>query len=240
MAGFWKRRFEPPATPSQRIFDVVFGIVAPILCLVFDPAIFRNGYPAGMGFLGEYRPFAYVAIAFSIIGLAYYLVRQRGALLLAGVFFGGGIFSLALGIAILPMTFIGLFIGIGVFGLTPFVTSFVFIRNGYRALRGSATRQESAAFVYVAIGLFLVIGVPLATHVFYMRTINYALTEIISGNDQEYAQGVHRLKLFRYEADQLALRFVKCDDDNQRTRLSRAYTDLTGEPIEALLNEIAD
>jgi hypothetical protein len=51
MAGFWKRRFEPPATVSQRWFDFIFGIVAPILCLVFDPAIFRNGFPAGMGFL---------------------------------------------------------------------------------------------------------------------------------------------------------------------------------------------
>src|SRR6476661_6263981 len=163
MAGFWKRRFVLPATASQRIFDVIFGIAAPILCLVFDPAIFRNGFPAGMGFLSEYRTFAYVAITLSIVALAYYLLSQRGSLLLAGFLLGGGIFSLVLGIAMLPMTFIGLLIGIGVFGLTPFVTSFVFLRNGYRAWRGSSTSEESAAVVYVAIGLLLAIGVPLAT-----------------------------------------------------------------------------
>src|SRR6059036_1217018 len=44
---FWKRQFLGPATTPQIIFDVVFGIVGPVLCFVFDPVVFRGD------FLGE-------------------------------------------------------------------------------------------------------------------------------------------------------------------------------------------
>ena len=240
MAEFWKRRFELPATTSQRWFDLIFGIIAPIPCLIFDPAIFRNGFPAGMGFLAEYRPFAYVAITFSIVALAYYLLSQRGSLLLAGLLFGGGIFSLALGIAMLPMTFIGLFIFIGIFGLTPFITSFVFFRNGYRAWRGFSISSRGVAVARVALGVLLAIGIPLATHVSYMHTVRKALTGIASGSEQEYSQGVRTLKWLRFDTDQVAMSYLRCDDKNQRARFSRAYTDLTGQPVESRLNEISD
>lgn len=240
MAVFWKKRFELPATASQRWFDCIFGIIAPILCLIFDPAIFRSGFPAGVGFLSEYRPFAYVAITFSIVALAYYLLRQSGYLPLVGILVGGGIFSLVLGLAMLPMTAIGLFILIGVFGLTPFVTSFVFLRNGYRAWRGSPANHGSPALASIAIGLLLVIGIPLATHVSYTHTVRKALTEISSGSEQEYSKGVSTLKWLRYDTDQVAVTYQKCSDSNQRARLSRAYTDLTGKAVEDRLGEIAD
>ena len=138
------------------------------------------------------------------------------------------------------MTFLGLLIGIGIFGFTPFITSFVFLRNAYRAWRGSKLSSRGSVLARVTLGVLLAVGIPLVTHVSYMHTVRKALTEITSGSDQEYAQGVNTLKWLRYDTDQLAMSFLRCDDAGQKIRLSRAYTDLTGKEVSARLSEIAD
>jgi len=241
MAGFWKKRFEPPATTSQRVFDLIFGIVAPILCLVFDPAIFRGGFPAGSGYLSAYKPFAYTEIAVSIVALAYYLLRQKGSLLLAGILAGSGIFSLILGIFMLPMTFLGLFIFIGIFGLTPFVSSYVFLRNAYRSWRGSAVENtRGSAVLRVAVGFMLVVGIPLSTHVSYVHAARNALQAVQSGSEEDYVRAVHTLKLLRYDTDEIALRYSECQDEKRRDRLSRAFSHLTGQPVQVRLDELTD
>src|ERR1051325_11624209 len=165
MAGFWKRGFEPAVKPSQRWADFIFGILAPILCLVFDPAIFRGGFPVGSGYLSAYKPFAYAEITLSVLLLAYYLLRQRGSLWLSGILLGGGVFSLTLGAFMLPMTFLGLFIFIGVLGLLPFVTGYVFLRNAYRSWRTTPTiSTRNSTIIRVAVGFSLIIAIPLAIH----------------------------------------------------------------------------
>src|SRR5690242_12076964 len=116
-----------------------------------------------MGFLGEFRPFAFISITFSIVAIAFFFIPQRGTLLLTGILLGSGIFSLVLGIAILPMTFLGLLIGIGIFGLTPFITSFVFLRNAYRAWRGSTVSSRGSVLARVTLGVLLAVGIPLVT-----------------------------------------------------------------------------
>jgi hypothetical protein len=41
---FW-RQFEPARTRRQLGFDLVFGVIGPILCLVFDPIDRLRGIP---------------------------------------------------------------------------------------------------------------------------------------------------------------------------------------------------
>jgi len=38
--GFWKRQFSAEPTRAQNIFDVIFGEIGPVLCLIFDPFVF--------------------------------------------------------------------------------------------------------------------------------------------------------------------------------------------------------
>ena len=33
--GFWRGQFQLPATPLQTAFDACFGIIAPVLCVIF-------------------------------------------------------------------------------------------------------------------------------------------------------------------------------------------------------------
>src|SRR5690349_1892220 len=110
--------------PAPRLavrVDLIFGIIAPLLCLFFDPAIFRSDRLAGRGLLSQVRLFGYVEIAASAAVLGYYLVKRQASPLLAGALMGGSIFALSLGILMLPISFVGLFVLIGILGFIPFL-----------------------------------------------------------------------------------------------------------------------
>jgi hypothetical protein len=56
--GFWRRQFMPPTTKRQKIFDVLFGVIAPVLCFVFDPIVFKGTFDEGL--LRDYQSYAYM------------------------------------------------------------------------------------------------------------------------------------------------------------------------------------
>src|ERR1051326_927378 len=39
---FWSRQFSTTITSRQKIFDLVVGVVIPILLVIFDPVVFRS------------------------------------------------------------------------------------------------------------------------------------------------------------------------------------------------------
>jgi hypothetical protein len=41
------RQFLPSRTNGQLIFDMSFGVVAPIACFIFDPIVFQSGQLPG-------------------------------------------------------------------------------------------------------------------------------------------------------------------------------------------------
>jgi hypothetical protein len=53
--GFWRRQFSNDVTPAQNIFDVIIGVIAPVLCFIFDPVVFNNRFgdvPLSLDVLG--------------------------------------------------------------------------------------------------------------------------------------------------------------------------------------------
>src|SRR5687768_14930118 len=62
--GFWKRQFSQQITTGQRTFDVLFGVITPILALAFDPVVFKGSRTcvSPEALLGEFSVFAYTAI----------------------------------------------------------------------------------------------------------------------------------------------------------------------------------
>ena len=78
-AGFWSRQGTPPATRGQILFDVVFGIVLPIACILSDPIVFRSGHGPGMIF--PFPAFAYAFIGLEALLLAGFLAVPRKAVL---------------------------------------------------------------------------------------------------------------------------------------------------------------
>lgn len=57
---FWAHQFPPEATSSQLAFDVLFGVVGPVLCFIFDPIVFRSGGVWGKPLLADYQLVAYL------------------------------------------------------------------------------------------------------------------------------------------------------------------------------------
>lgn len=143
--NFWKRQFRQfigPITDHQMTFDVFFGLVLPILCLVFDPLLFRSFVSVfeNTGAASEYQVFAYTAVGIGVFSLGCWLILVHNYVeqlsgLLAGIFFAGFLVAGGFAALLLPYTIIGLFCILGILGFIPFVTSYVFLRNGVRALR---------------------------------------------------------------------------------------------------------
>src|SRR5262249_40974532 len=70
--GFWRRQFGGPATRAQIIFDVIFGIVMPVVCFILDPGIIKGS---------SYSVFVYglSALAIPTLGLCLVLGQKIGA-----------------------------------------------------------------------------------------------------------------------------------------------------------------
>ena len=166
--GFWRRQFGEQVTPKQRYFDITFGFVMPVLCFVFDPIVFRMWLSDEPGFLlGRWQFYAYTISALEMVALAAWLSgaagRGRPPAALGGMLLAGGLFSLAIGVVLLPCSLLGLgFFFVGVFGFTPFFTAVVYLRNGWHAANPGRSGddmswRDAAEF---ALGFVFALGAP--------------------------------------------------------------------------------
>ena len=141
--GFWQRQFDDTPTRAQCWFDMIFGVVLPVLCFSFDPIVFRGGLINEDGIYAGARFYAYTLSALEMVALCAWLSAAgrggRGPAVLAGVLFAGALFSFVVGVAILPWSAVGLIVLIGALGFVPFLTSLVYMRNAWRAA-GAAGR----------------------------------------------------------------------------------------------------
>jgi len=246
--GFLWRQWQTEATLSQLIFDVTIGMILPILCLVFDPGIFR-GNLFGRPLLGDYQFFAYGLIAIEIVALGVWLALGKRAGewcgVLGGVMFAGAAFSAVIGILLLPLSVIGLMFIVGILGFTPFVTAFIYWRDARRALAAAGARMSRAALcVTVALGAAISVGAPAFAHWRIGRMIEGSLSEVLAGGDVRMDAATRRLTfLSRFvegEFDQLVLAYGRETDPARKERLARAYREITGGDIERRLYVLND
>lgn len=240
--GFWKCQYALNATVPQIVFDIFFGAILPVVCLLMDPGIFRgNGLP-GTSRLAHFGLFAYLEIALCIAALIFYLVTRRSSRFLAGMLYAGMLFSLAVGIMILPLTIVGVFMLIGVLGLTPFLTGFVFQRNARRCWRRSSRKSSPTAIFVAAFAAAMTMFAPLAIQFEAVKITDNAMLRLRTGTDEEASRAIHTLKMacVVVDTDRLAMAYGNTDDKKVRERLSRAFHELTGEKVEDRLADLND
>src|ERR1041385_5330569 len=189
-SGFWARQFAEVSTEKQDFFDVLFGIILPVICLVVDPIVFQGGFFGERPWLGRFQLFAYLFCGLQIgiflcwRTLARHLAPAAGVI--GGVLMAGALFSFVLGVLILPLTLIGLIILIGIVGFTPFLTSFVYLRTGIRALR---CQQRNALFesrfLVAAMAALLSVAMPFVISYQVSITTSTEISQILYGNPQE-------------------------------------------------------
>jgi hypothetical protein len=235
---FWRRQFALPATSWQRYFDVMFGILAPIVCVVADPIVFRSG-----GFGRPWIPYAtgaYIFMALEILTLTVWLALPKKSPLLnvalAGPLFAGGLASIGLGIRMLPISLIGLIAVIGVLGFTPFLTGFVFLRNGLRAWRslqgvdGLVLRRE-IAFLFAFLTMSMAIAGEWAGH----RSVVPLIAEPNSPRALQLARWLGTSR-----ADDLYLAWEKETDPVRKDRLAKTFREVTGQDVETRQSVLRD
>ncbi len=204
--NFWRRQFTGNITTRQLVYDIMFGIVLPILCFIFDPIVFSgDGFINGLVPLAQFKLFVYLSASLSILTLAVWLLASRALKssggIIAGILLSGAICSFLIGILILPLSILGLVFVIGALGFTPFFTAFVYLRNGIRAMKIAESHIDHPRLVNGLLsGAFLVIALPYATHVGVNRAVAQSINELTSGDVRLIESGVKRLKYIGWYA----------------------------------------
>ena len=236
---FWGRQFALASTSNQIIFDVLFGVIAPVLCFVFDPIVFRNGF-AGPSPLSDYQTFAYFFSGLQIMLLCLWLITGPGLQFwnqaMGGVFLIGGVFCLTLGVVLAPISLIGLMFGIGIFGFTPLITAFVYLRNSSRALRANSPQAVRTRVLTAAPAILLVTGLPLLLSIQIHSAVGKAIDDIVHGDSRKAEFAARRLMPLKFfadaELDRIVDAYTSEPDQRRRELLKSCYREITGESIE--------
>lgn len=250
IAGFWKRQTQLPSTPRQRIFDAVFGILVPVVCVVVDPGVIR------MGLIEAIALFAYLEIVIGIIALGYYLLFCRSSAFLTGVLFAGAFFSVLLAVVFLPFTLLFLIGAVSLFfsqpfqgdlelaavffafvSLVPFVCAFVFARNAERCRKVCRTSSPRTGPQAVAVlAAMLTIGARVVLQLAVILLTHHSIQVVRSGSDQDVLAAVRTLKwlyvLPSVNVEGLVSSYKSSTDPHLRERLASAYWSITGRSVE--------
>ena len=168
-------KFFPKDLPRQRlVFDFVWGMVMPIVCLVFDPFVFKSGedlmgtlepdYPpnfAAQVQVNELAYFAWPILVGQIATLGMVLAWGKSlrpiAPFLAGALATGFVISTCLGVLLVLPAMLGVFaFGIGLLGFTPIFTAITFCRRmRLMWLLSSGWKPEEAKFLLAGLGILI-------------------------------------------------------------------------------------
>jgi hypothetical protein len=239
--GFWKRQFAPIPTPAQDTFDSAFAILLPILFLVIDPVVFKSPKLLGPAYLEDYQLLGYLFCSTEIgLFLTWRTFRQplrRFSMAFAGAFFAGAMFSMVIGFVLLPLSVLGLMFVIGLLGFTPFVTAFVFLRNGVRAARINVNSAALPSRLAVAVlSGALVLGTPVMVQAKEESDLSATVRTLITGKPPEAVAAAERLKSFRFvprrHSRQIAAAYATEVNPAKLAALKEAYRNVTGEDLE--------
>lgn len=243
--NFVKKQFRSEATNAQTTFDILFGIVLPSLCFVFDPIVFKlEFYGLGKPYLADYKPFAYLFSFSSIILLSLWLYFQTRMkwlnAILSGVFFVGATFCLVIGLLLMPLSLIGLIFVVGVLGFTPFFTGFVYLRNGVRAMK---LAKEILNFKFLINTVVLSAILSFVFPAIFNLKVKQAVREMANGDVQTIEASAKRLRYFGFlvNLDEAVLAYGQTEDGEKQKALEKAYKDIIGEEnISQRYNRITD
>jgi hypothetical protein len=233
----------------QILFDVSFGVILPIVCLVCDPIVFKrseilifNARYIPPVIFPRCAPFAYCLIGIDAALLLFVFFLHLRSAFLGGCLLSGALFSLVLGLLMTPVTLLGMMIGIGFLGLTPFFTSFVYFRNFLRIIRHSIHRSAVVIVFLTFLGLSTAFLISFTFHKIVSMHIDASLESIACGNahlETQARETLQRLR-FLFNDNRLIILYNQTPDENQKKKISEVYQQITGQTIEKKLARIND
>jgi len=245
-SGFFARQWAPNPTTEQIIFDLIVGAIGPVICFLADPIVFRGGM-WGSALFPKFQLLTYLISAVEIVLLLIWLTLgtrlKAFSAVIGGALIAGSILSAVIGFAILPYSLIGLMVLIGVAGFTPFLTSFVYLRNGVRALRG----QEQNAiyelrFPIAIMAASFAMGVPYAGAAQLNKVFSSAVSNLLNGNEAQVAQAMEVLKPWALLSEIQLEPIVNAiqtgnHDPLRQLQLEKCYREITGREVRTAFND---
>jgi hypothetical protein len=240
--SFWKRQFAGDRTEPQLVFDVVFGLLAPVLCFYFDPLVFKGGF-VGQPLYPSYQLFTYAitALAVSVLAVSMLFDRRLGrwSRVVGGVLINGAVFSSVIGFAIFPYSLLGLMIAIGLLGFIPFLTAFVYLRAGWRTLKHEDQPADRSMIGGLLVGATLSLAIPALLSLYVSRSASQSIDAILHGNSQQAENAVGHLRWLPFVPQQnlepLIDAYLVETDINRKEIIKHSYRVLAGEDIERRL-----
>jgi hypothetical protein len=169
---------------SKLFLDIMFVVVLPALCFVVDPILFSgaiDGKPAFSEPL-QFATYSAVIILVIIFFASFLNMRLRSLrLIIMGSLLAGASLAFAIGLFLLPLTLIGLFLVIGVFGLIPFFTGLRFWKR-YKAFK-PRERMQLDDLMIVIIG-FLIPFLPCYFVYKHGSSVHSQIMSELTGSDQ--------------------------------------------------------
>jgi hypothetical protein len=168
----------PWLAPSQiawqcKIFDLVWGAVMPVVCLVFDPLLFKEemsfdftGFHFGGHFLiRDTAYFAWPLLGFQIAAVLLTLISGKSARRIAPFLAGVLGVGLAVGLILVVMLALPAIVflaayGLGLLGFTPLLACIAFQRR--MRLMNELGKEAPGRFVMLLAGMLISVLVPLA------------------------------------------------------------------------------
>lgn len=249
---FWQRQFGSRPTLAQKLFDLAAGVMLPVLCIWLDPVVFTGSEPGLGSPFSKYAVGGYTFIFVEVFVLLFWLLLDQrlgiGSGFVGGMLAAGAFFACLLGLAILPLTLLSLIlmIPIGVLGLSPFVTSFVFLRNGIRALHGrDASRGARVRWIFAILGAAVAVGAPTVAQ----REVNRLVYRLAQVNGEESsAERVFEIERVQWvvrwfgpgTVDPLVDAYDREENRIVKRRIADTYLAITGDSIENRLAILRD
>jgi len=233
---------EPLSTTKGQWLDIIGGLALPALCVIADPIVFKQSMlfgDLGGPLLQRYVVFAYLEILLGMTALALFLRRSPVSPFLGGTLLVGAVFALVLGTLLLPFALVGLLIGIGILGFTPFLSSFVFARAGLRALRMCRTRMKTrVVVVYASLGVMLTLALPIGSQMAVNSRADAAVERILAGDRS--STGMLRVLHWAADLSPIITAYVSEKDESRKEQLAQTYEEITGTRIEDRIAALAD
>jgi len=228
--------YEP--TTGELLFDVHFGILLPVVCLIADPVVFRSNF-FGFSIAGQFAIFGWLVTITGIALLAFHLWKRRPSAWLAGGLAACAAFSTALGVVMLPFSFLGLIVVIGVLGFTPFLSAYVFWRTAKAAWPPSRGPGRPGR-VSCCAGFVLVLLLPALLQAGASLTARTCMERVLAGHSTRATIATLQVLKFGQELDVLVSAYLRETDTPKKEALSRDYRGITGRSIEDRLARLAD
>ena len=220
-------------TAGHVFSDVLFGVVVPIICLIFDPIVFRRG-EFGDPFLIRYAAGGGTMILLGMASLLHWLTFRRWPAWQCGFMCGIAVYVLILGVILLPFSFLGLFIdGIGWLGLSPFFTAVVFRRNAIRAWAETSLTPGAGRWYRLVPGFLAALLIPVIAQAYVNSQIANAMKELESGQVLEESRAERTLLRLRHfvDSEQILKAYSFSSNEQSRKILSKVYEEIRGRDL---------